>query len=143
MSLYYELTNIYKYEEKSSLNIFLVFLKIGSFERFWLFFLISKKRSCFKELKNSWFHRKKGYFFPNNFLKRSHILHARTHMCTDFSYESSRQGLMSIINILETFLTFQECTFTAWNKNWAVHADTRILQVKWGRGVIIYQWESM
>ncbi len=61
------------------LNIFLVFLKIGVF---WKIF--------FKELNISWFHRKKGYFFPNNFLKGGHILHARTHMCTHISYESPR-----------------------------------------------------
>ncbi len=40
----------------------------------------------------SWFHRKKVYFFLNNFLKRGHILHAGTHMCTHFSYESLHQG---------------------------------------------------
>ncbi len=73
------------------LNICLVFLKIGVFWKVLTFFLISKKKLCFKELKISWFHRKKGYFFPNNFLKRGHILHARTHMCTHFFYESPRR----------------------------------------------------
>ncbi len=44
------------------LNIFLVFLKIGVLWKVLTFFLDFEKKACFKELKISWFHCKKGYF---------------------------------------------------------------------------------
>ncbi len=95
MSLYYELVNIYKYGDKSSFNDFSCFLKNSFFLKGFDFFLDFGKKGCLKALKLSWFHRKKGYFFPNNFLKRGHILYARTHMCTHFSYESPLQGYLN------------------------------------------------
>ncbi len=76
--------NIYKYGEKSSFKHFSCFLKNRGLLKSFDFFSWFKK----KRVKNVLFHRKKGYFSPNNFLKKGHILHARTHMCTHFSYES-------------------------------------------------------
>ncbi len=89
LSLYYELVNIYKYGEKSSFKHFSCFLKNrGPPLKGLTFFLDFEKKGSFKEFKFSWFHCKKGYVFAKNFLKRGHLLHARTHMCTHFSYES-------------------------------------------------------
>ncbi len=99
------------------LNFFLVFLKIGVFWKVLTFFLDFEKKGCFKELKISWFHLKKGYFFPNNFLKRGHILHTRTHMCTHLSYESPHRAHLTPANIH--------------------NASLRPPQIRW-RSIIIY-----
>ncbi len=70
---------------------FSCFLKNRGLLKGFDFFSWFRKKGLFKELKISWFHHKKGYFFSKNFLKRGHILHA-THMCTNFSSESPHRG---------------------------------------------------
>ncbi len=69
LSLYYELVNIYIYGEKSSFKHFSCFLTNRGPLKCLSFFLDLKK-GCFIELKISWFHRKKGYFFVKEFLEK-------------------------------------------------------------------------
>ncbi len=110
------------------LNIFLVFLKIGVFSKVLTFFLDFEKKDCFQELKISWFHHKKGYFFPNTFLKRGHILHARTHMCTPFSYESLHRAM----NILLIDLKYSSVEWAS--PHWFSNAARNI--IVWGSATV-------
>ncbi len=63
------------------LNIFLSFLKNRSPLKGFEFFLISKKKKvCFKELKNSWFHRKRGTFSLRIF-RKGVVFYMLEHTC--------------------------------------------------------------
>ncbi len=81
MSLYYELVYIYKYGGKSSFKHFYCFLKNSFFfGKVFTFVLDFPPKRLFKRVKNFLISSQKGVLFPNNFLKRGHILHARAHM---------------------------------------------------------------
>ncbi len=77
-------------------------------------FLDFEKNGSFKKLTFSWFHCKKGYFFPKDFLKRGQILHARTHMCTHFSYNSHHQDCSPLKALHSTW--FDNDTCNLWNE---------------------------
>ncbi len=52
---------------------------------------MANKMGSLKKFKFDWFQCKRGVLFPRHFLEKGSNLHAKTNMCTHFSYKSHHQ----------------------------------------------------